>query len=82
MVSSVRVEPVGNGPYYYLYIDGIDVSDKVSSAKIVLEPNSLPLLKLEVPFMRCEINGTDMIVKFFDKTCTSLQEAMDQFRSI
>lgn len=65
MINNLKIERTGKS--YKLIVDGVDIANNVLSANIRFDPlECFPLLEIEMPFARCEVN-CDMSVEFNDR---------------
>ena len=57
MVQDVVIEPVDDGPHVRITADGAELGHMASKARIEFNAGELPVLTLNIPFMRCKYNG-------------------------
>jgi len=57
MANDVVIEPVGDGPYVRVFVDGYNVGSIAQKASLVFQSGHVPTLTVEVPFIRCRYNG-------------------------
>lgn len=57
MVNDVVIEPIGDGPYVSVFVDGYNISPITEKASIVFQAGCAPTLTIKVPFIRCRYNG-------------------------
>lgn len=57
MVQDIVIEPVGDGPYVRIFVDGDNIAHLTRKATFVFEAGKFPTMTIEVPFMRCIYKG-------------------------
>lgn len=57
MVKDIVIEPIGDGPYVRVFVDGYNIIPITRKASIVFQDGCVPTLTMEVPFIRCRYNG-------------------------